>query len=126
MGMCAIGGGYCKAYFYVINLESKEQQKLTSTNLGHSFAPCFINGGTEYVAVGGASGFEIWEIKTQQSVKKLGDANIGCMASTNNILAVGTMKGLLQLWDVRSWEMFHSRKFEGLYAYSLHLTADSK
>merc|ERR1712083_736137 len=97
----------------------KEQQKLTSTTLKNSFAPCFINGDTEYVAIGGAyKGVEIWEIKTQQAIKKIGNGEIGCMTSTNNILAVGAGKDLLQLWDVRSWEAFYSTTFKGLAAMS--------
>ena len=39
-----------------------------------------------------------------------------CSASTNNILAIATAGHYLGLWDVRTWEMFHSK----------HLTADLK
>ena len=51
---------------------------------------------------------------------------MSCSASTNNILAVCSSEGTMQLWDVRNWEMFYEKEFEGLGPQSLHLTTDSK
>ena len=49
-----------------------------------------------------------------------------CSASSSNILAFGSDQGVLRLWDVRSWEVVHEETFDGLQAYSLHLTNDLK
>ena len=51
---CAIGGGGSKNYFFLIDLESSAQHKLTSDALSSTYAPCFINGNTEFVAVSGS------------------------------------------------------------------------
>ena len=127
--MCAVGPGQSKTYFYLIDLQSKTQQKLTSAVLKDIFSPCFINGDAEYVAVGGdeGQGVEIWDVQTAQPVKRLQiDGLIGSMASTNNILAVGSYAGTLQLWDVRNWEMFQEFKYDDFCPTSLHLTSDAK
>ena len=128
--MCAIGGGEDKPHFYVVDLESKQQHNLTSTALTDSCSPCFINGDAELVAVGGAEGqgVEIWDVVQKCSLKVLHIEGgfIGSLTSTNNILAVGTSEGSLQLWDVRNWDMFYSSEFVGLDTRSLHLTSDSK
>ena len=121
--VCAIGGGHGNP-LYLIALESKTQHKLTSDVLKATFAPCFINGDTEFVAVGGSGKMEVWDIKNKKPVKVL-DGEGSATASTNNILAVGRA-GVLELWDVRNWEMFYSSDFEGLDPKSLHLTSDSK
>ena len=127
--MCAIGGGYT-SHFYLVNLESKAQHKLTSKTLRQTRAPCFINGATAFVAVGGGDeqGVEIWDLakKEANQLFKVDSGYIGCMTSTNNILAVASSNGKLQLRDVRNWDVFYSSEFEGLYTYSLHLTADSQ
>ena len=128
--VCAIGGGQLENYFFFVDLESSAQHKLTSGDLTYAYAPCFINGGTKFVAVSGynydGQGVEIWNIAKKQRVKRLG-MNVGrSSASTNNILAFASKKGVLQLWDVRNWEMFYSQTFEGMTAYSLDLTANTK
>merc|ERR1712087_459969 len=109
---------------YLIALESKTQAKITSDVLDFTWCPCFINGDTEFAAVGGKFKIEIWDIKNKKSAKVLNGRG-DCLASTNNILAVGR-QGVLQLWDVRIWEMFHSSDFQSLDPKSLHLTSDSK
>ena len=128
--VCAIGGGTRNDSFYLIDLSTQVQHKLTSEVMGDTYSPCFINGVAEYVAVGGeeSKGVEIWDIKSRQPFKKLetGDAFNQCIASTNNILAVAPTDGSLKLWDVRNWEVFHSAQFKGLSTTSLHLTAVSK
>merc|ERR1712083_143066 len=99
--LCAMAGGDNKADFYLIELESQMQHKMSSEVLGDTYAPCFINGQTEYVAVGGfTEGVEIWNIKTRKPSKFLKEKrDIICTTSTNNILAIGTADKQLQLWD---------------------------
>ena len=111
---CVIGGGVGKSYFYMLDLEKKTQRKVASKVLGWSQAPCFINCGAEYVAVGGNSGqgVEIWDIEKNTAARVLEiDDGITCTFSTNNILAVGSQSKALQLWDVRNWTMFQSFKY---------------
>ena len=126
--VCAIGGG-ANSYFYLIHLETKSQHKLSSKVMEKTFCPCFINGDTDYVGIGGyyTNDVEIWDVKKKEAFKVLlvGE-NVCCMTSTNNILAVAATQGDLQLWDVKKWEKFFSFKFEGLPPTSLHLTSDSK
>ncbi len=50
---------------------------------------------------------------------------VGCMTSTNNILAVGSGDQMLSLFDVRTWKLFHSIQYQ-MDPYSLHLTPDLK
>ena len=69
---------------------------------------------------------EILSIKSKTSIRQLDLENGWCSTSTNNILAFATSKGLMRLWDVRNWEVVHSSTFDGLKAYSLHLTPDLK
>ena len=66
--LCAIGGGDDKSVHLIV-LKSKHQIKLTSTSFSYTRAPCFINGSTEQVAVGGASGegVEIWNVRNRES-----------------------------------------------------------
>ena len=126
---CAIGGGISKRYFYVVDLQNAQQHQFVSEVLTHTFAPCFINGQTELVAIGDwkKRWVEVWDIKKQKAVKvlEINKGDVECSASTNNILAVATMKKFLGLWDVRSWEMIYSKEFS-LTPKSLHLTSDSK
>ena len=49
--MCAIRGGYSSRSFYLVDLSRQTQSKLTSRNLKNTYAPCFINGETDFVAV---------------------------------------------------------------------------
>ena len=127
---CAIGGGFIQSYFYLIDLTSKTQHKITSKALKKSLAPCFINGDAYIVAVGGGTGdgVEIWDVQQKQFLRvlQIKGQNIGCSASTNNIFSVGTYDGKLILWDVRNWERFFSKEFSGMIAASIHLTSDSK
>ena len=91
------------------------QRKLTSDVLTYTRAPCFINGEVEYVAVGGdrGQGVEIWDIETNAAARvlEIDTGYITSTFSTNNILAIGSNNGALQLWDVRNWSMFQSFKY---------------
>ena len=122
---CAIGGGVGKKYFYVVDLQNAQQHKFVSEALTNTFAPCFINGQTELVAVGdwGKDWVEIWDINTQKAVKvlEINKGDVECSASTNNILAIATQGKFLGLWDVRNWEMIYSKEFS-MEPKSLHLT----
>ncbi len=51
--------------------------------------------------------------------------SINCAVSTNNILGIGSSDKTIRLFDVRTWEMFYSQKYE-MIPNSLHLTADLK
>ena len=122
---CAIGGGWSKPYFYLIDLQKKEQFKIVSQIMKHSLDPCFINGEAEFVAIG-SDGVEIWDVQKRESIKTLEITSAFATASTNNILAAASSSGEIRLWDVRNWDMFYSTKFHGVSARSLHLTTDSK
>merc|ERR1712192_11971 len=127
--LCVIGGGADKNYFYLVNIEKETQAKLISAALSDALSPCFINGDNEHVAVGGDGneGVEIWDVESKSSTRNItiDDGFISAMASTNNILAVGSRTGSLQLWDVRNWQMFYSAKYK-MIPRSVHLTSDSK
>ena len=140
-------GGF---YFYLVELKSSRLNKLdcTSVSIG-TYAPCFINGENEFVAIGDMNGtVEVWSVQERRCVKGLrigerlwtndlrdeGRTSITAMASTNNILAVSAVMGYigesrhgtLQLWDVRSWDMFHSTTFDEILPNSRYLTTDLK
>ena len=74
-----------------------------------------------------SQGVEIWDIKQQASIRilKVEEGSMTSLASTSNILAVGSGRKKLFLWDVRSWEMFHSLETV-TQPQSLHLTTDAK
>ena len=80
--MCAVGGRSDNKYFYLIDLVNKLQHKIQSELLGSTYVPCFINGGTDSIALAGfwSDLAEIWDVKERQSVKSLklsGNVN-GC------------------------------------------------
>ena len=111
----------------MVDLNTKQQLRLTSGVLLNTYAPCFINGETGFMAVGGwGKGVEVWDINAKESVKILELSTGFGSASTNDILAFASLEGELQLWDVRNWDTIYSTWFEGLMAYSIHLTANSK
>merc|ERR1712154_742032 len=125
---CACGAANGNKYFYLIEIETKKQYKLTSKVLGDTFTPCFINGNTGHIALGDYKGnIEIWDISTKEAIRnfKASETYITCTTSTNNILAIGSGDGKMRLYDVRSWKMFHSEKYE-MQPFSLNLTADFK
>ena len=113
------------SYFYLVYVEKKTQQKF-KISVYNAFAPCFINGDTDVLAVGGQKGkVEIWDTVGQKMIRTL-EINkgwIGAQTSSNDILAIGSGDGSLQLWDVRNLEMFSSFKFK-MNIVSLHLTSD--
>ena len=108
------------SYFYLVGIVNQTQFKLTSNYLTRTYAPCFINGDADFVAVGGydGEGVEIWDVKRKQLVHRIviDGRFISSTFSTNNILAVGhvlrggfcTKQGALKLYDVTNWEMFYS------------------
>merc|ERR1712154_136785 len=51
---CAVGGGFQRAYFYFVDLMSQTQRKFKPVSLRSAFAPCFINGDADSLAIGGA------------------------------------------------------------------------
>merc|ERR1719499_2116713 len=90
---CVIGAG-AKAYFYIIALETQQQFKLTPKNLTKSLAPCFINGASNLVAVGGytTEGVEIWSVEDKELIHHIEneeDVYVSSLYSANGILAVG-------------------------------------
>ena len=129
--MAAIRGGRNNQYFYFVDLVTSAQHKLKTKALSEgTLSPCFINGNSELIAIGGRNGqgAEIWDIGSKAHLRTLetGAGSVVCTTSTNNILAICTAKGVLQLCDVRSWDMFYSSTFQGMQPRSLHLTADLK
>ena len=126
---CVIAGGGGKSYFYLVDIVNEAQYKLISTNLECTYAPCFINGDSEYVAVGAPGGkIEIWNVETKSSVKMIEtgtDKPVAALHSANDILAVVSWDKKLSLWHVKNWNMFYSKDIE-MQPYSVHLTKDSK
>lgn len=124
--LCAVGGGWTKNYFHLIDLQTAVQHKMTSKELKRTYLPCFINGKTDLMAMGDEH-VEIWDIKTQRAIQILffGKNLILGTASTNNILAVATLDGHLGLWNVLNWEKFFSKEFS-MEPLSLYLSADLK
>eukprot|EP01084_Bolivina_argentea_P318098 551587_1 len=99
---CIIGGGYEISYFYLIQIDTKIQYKLSSTNLDSTYSPCFVNGDPKFCVVGSRYGkFEIWDVKKRVSIKLLNlgtDEAVVSLTSTNNILAVGSGDQILSLF----------------------------
>ena len=66
-----------------------------------TFAPCFINGETKCIVVGGnnGEGMEIWDVANKKAIQvlKIDDGWMACSTSTNNILAVCSSTGIMQL-----------------------------
>merc|ERR1712241_273476 len=97
-----------------INIREKVQYKLQSQVMRHSKAPCFINGDSEQIVIGGWKHFEIWDIATRSSLRVIKDFSTDsawAMCSVNNILAVGSNDKKLYLYDVRNWEMIYSKGY---------------
>ena len=113
----------------MLDLEKRTQRKLASGVLTWTEGSCFINGDAVYVAVGGGrgQGVEIWDIEKNVSARvlKIDDNYITCTFSTNNILAVGSNSGALQLWDVQNWTMFQSFKY-AMRPRGITLTDDAR
>ena len=131
---CVIGaGGKDFDFFYLIDIASQQQTKLKSRRCKGMYAPCFINGGSELVAIGGTNGHgvEIWSVESKKRIGHMVSEDkqkwVSCTYSANNILAVGfhSNSSELKLWDVRSWELIHSAEYTMVPRY-LHLTADCK
>jgi len=138
---CVIGGagnmagsGKKRNFFYLIDLSTEIQTKLISDKLTNTLAPCFVDGDSEFVAIGGTKGegVEIWSVVDKQMVRHIApgdDAFVSCTYSANGILAVGfcsRSNGVyLQLYDVRSWQTIYHQTYE-MTPRSLFLTADSK
>merc|ERR1719242_437806 len=130
-------GGASSDFFYLISLESQEQFKLTTNNLTCTFAPCFVNGESELVAVGGykGEGVEIWRVEDKEMVHHIDDCLddsifVCCLYSARGILAAGfhspnTGKSYLHLYNVKSWEKIYRREL-AMIPRSLYLTTDSK
>merc|ERR1719251_57230 len=89
---CVIGGGETN-FFYIINLETQEQTKLTTKMMKkQARSPCFINGDSDLVAVGGGYEnvlIEIWSVKEKKMVHHIEGSQsdfVGAMYSANGIL----------------------------------------
>ena len=122
---CAIGTGG-KAFWYLVHIPNKKQYKLESATMTYHCAPSFINGGSEYIAIGGKDQCEIWDINTRSSLRVIsGIGSVLASCSVNNILAVGCYDKVLRLYDVKTWDLVHSQNY-GVAAYSLDLTSDLK
>merc|ERR1712212_1108867 len=122
--MGAIAGGAPSAkpscYFYLVNLETGKQTKMTSKKLSSVSTVCFVN--SDLVAVAGAEGVEIWNLEEASATKLLRVGEVTGLAFANNMLSVcsGSEMGL---WDVRSWEMFYSKDFQ-MEPQSVHFSPD--
>ena len=62
---CVIGaGGIDLDFFYLIDIMNGLQTKLKSRRCKGMYAPCFINGDSQRIAIGGTNGHgvEIWDV----------------------------------------------------------------
>ena len=126
----ALGGGDDNPYWYLIDVGGQKVTKLTSKRLENAWAPCFINGETESVAIAGKAKVEIWDIQSMASLRVIGlgsyryESVLG-LYSVHNILAVGSWDRKIRLYDVRTWNMIYSKQY-ATTINSLHLTPDLK
>merc|ERR1711879_969335 len=96
---CVIGGGD-KSFFYIISLDSHHQFKLNANNLSRTLSPCFIDGDSNLLTIGGyeGEGLEIWSVADRKMVHHIMDNEhfggyyVASAYSTNGILAVGYAK----------------------------------
>merc|ERR1712154_305859 len=109
-------------------METQEQFKMTTPNLTKTHAPCFINGDSNLVTVGGYNreGVEIWSVENKEMVHHIeyeGYNFVACSYSANGILAVGYAGGYLRLYDVTTWNEIYQHQFSMIPRY-LFLTED--
>jgi len=122
---CAIGGGWTKKMWHLVDIATQQQYELESKILENSFTPCFIGGGSQLIAVGGGVQFEIWDLNQREAINavEFDGYNVGCMCSTGNILAMGSADKNVRLYDTRSWELLLTKHCD-MIPKSLHLTTD--
>jgi len=119
---------------YFIDIENKKQYKVMTQKLTNSYSPCFVNGDSQFVAVGGGDGegVEIWSVADRKMVRHIdvGDDGkfVSAMYSANNVFAVGLGSinfGALKLWDTRTWKEMHGVDCH-MTPRSLYMSEDSK
>jgi len=124
--LCAIAGGEKRPYWYLIDILGQKQMKITSQNVQNSYAPCFVNGDNELIVIGAEKKFEVWNLQNMSSLKVIGaKKGVWSTCSVNNLLAVGVDDGNMYLYDVKTWNMIYSKKYE-MRIFTLHLTSDLK
>merc|ERR1712113_1125041 len=77
-----------EAYWFLIDTVNRKQFKVESKVMISSYAPCFIGGGSELIAIGGCKEMEIWDVASRSSVQHItgiGDC-VNCTFSVGNIL----------------------------------------
>merc|ERR1711879_266506 len=114
-------------YWFLIDTVNQKQFKMQSKVLEKSYAPCFIGGASELIAIGGESQMEIWGVFSRSSVHHITGIGsyVNCTFSVGNMLAVGGYDNMLRLYDVTTWNVIYSKKYE-MRPDSLHLTEDQK
>jgi len=123
---CAIATG--DTSWYLVDIRNQLQFKLISKELSKTYNSTFIEGDSLRVVIGGnPSKCEIWDVETRSHIRVISDIghDVLCVASVNNVLAVGTWDKVLQLYDANSWEKIYSKKY-GMNPLSLQLTPDLK
>eukprot|EP01083_Nonionella_stella_P266217 900866_1 len=64
---CCIAGGEGTKYFYVIDIDNKQQYPMEQSD---AYSPCFINGKNKYISIGDKNGrIQIWEIELDDEKK---------------------------------------------------------
>jgi len=120
--------------FYLIDIDGGVQTQLMTKALSNSYAPVFINGRSDFVAIGGGNGegVEIWSVAERKLVRHLDVQDdskfVSCTFSANDILAVGLgsiTSGAFRLWDTRTWRRLHGVDCN-MTPRCIDLTADSK
>merc|ERR1712154_175916 len=86
---CAIAGGTYIKYFYLIDTQNQTQYKLVSKSLNNTLVPCFINGASDRLMIGGDGKIELWDINTRTALRVIGGFSTGfnnilCSFSVNN------------------------------------------
>ena len=55
-GNLTVESGTAANFFHLVSMEIHEQFKSTTENLSNTYSPCFIDGESQFVAVGGDDG----------------------------------------------------------------------
>merc|ERR1711879_659059 len=101
-------------YWFLIDTVNRKQFKVESKVMESSYAPCFIGGGSELIAIGGYKQMEIWDVASRSSVQHITDigSGVNCTFSVGNILAVGSDDSMPRLYDVSTWNVIYSKEYE--------------
>eukprot|EP01084_Bolivina_argentea_P071594 130112_1 len=132
--LCIIAGGRDSNYFYIIDIGTTEQTKISTTSLRSTYGPSFINGENKQISIGGEGKVAIYDVNNKILVKTIdlfenptiGLGRVTCTHSVNNLLAVGGHGSFLKILNIENWSVMYDEKYEIKYAYSLTISVDGQ